>query len=190
MTEYTLQYCYDNLEVIGSGSTRAVFAIDDSRVIKIPFVKGGIIQCRNEIAFYDKYKSIFPLCAVLQGSCENLIVQTRAVTVEECYDSADEAAFRMFDTIFWEAFECDDTIDISQYLDGIRDKTDSRIMEFMDVLSKIDLKLVRTLCYDISCYNIGLIDNRLVIIDYGFPGTLTKGDEYYDETEQQKMLQL
>lgn len=187
---YTLQYCHDNLKIINYGSTRAVFEVDDSTVVKVPFNYGGITQCKNEIYFYEKYKDLFPLCPVLPGSNENYVLQSKAINLEESFYTGDDEWHNSFDLIFWEAFESDDNFDIQKYIESIRDTTDSRLMQFIDKLNKIELKLLRTVCYDISCYNIGLLNNEVVILDYGYPEYLTKDDQYFVETEQQKQLDI
>lgn len=188
--KYTLQYCMDNLPEVGSGSTRAVFLVDDSTVVKIPFVCGGYTQCQIEINVYEKYKDVMPLCKILPGSSRERVFQEKALNFEECYMNGDDDNWNYsFDLIFWEAFESDGTISISEYLDSIRDDNDSRLMEFMDKMNKINIDVVRDVCYDISCYNIGLIDNSIVIVDYGYPESLIKDDMYFVETEEQRMLQ-
>lgn len=187
---YTLQYCIDNLPEVNSGSTRTVFIINDDTVVKVPFNRGGIIQCRNELQVFEKYGNILPLCPVLKGSSEDRIFQQKAVVLEECemQDSEDDGWYVGFDMIFGNVFESYD-IDINQYLDSIRDSTDVRIMDFIDAVLKLPLEVIEEVLYDISSYNIGLIDNRIVVVDYGYLGSLQKNDEYFDEIPEKSKIQ-
>lgn len=188
---FLLSECVEKYDEIGEGSSRIVFGMDNDWVIKLPITYGGHWQNQNEINFYKKYKNTaLPLCPIdLSKSTENYIVMKRATPLSELED--EETFLNDFDLCIGRYVE-DCT---SLYNTHIEKKTfidelfisglDQRLIKFMQKLTKFKSSTIETLFYDVCYFNCGLVDNDIVVVDYGYPATDEKmGGKFYEYTTE------
>ena len=186
---YSFEHCTENFDEIGEGSSRIVFGLDNEWVLKLPITNGGIWQNSNEVEFYKKYRnSNLPLCPIdLELSSSDHIVMRRAEPMSELED---DTLYMQFDSIVLSYIEeCSEKYkDYKDKLGFIKDlinkRTDIRIIDFIKKLSTIKNSTVQYLFYDVCSFNCGLLNDEIVVLDYGYPDDGTDhGNEFYKNTE-------
>lgn len=168
---YSFEYCAKNLDYINEGSCRQVYAIDDEWVIKKAFTNGGFWQNKNEIDLYRQYKDTdLPLCPIdLEKSTESDIFMHRAESIADLYEK-EEKLWDQFDGLLMKYIENCDTNEAKQkFISELPRKTDKRLRKFMKKLIKFEPNFISTVFYDVCSFNCGLLNDEIVVLDYGFP---------------------
>lgn len=172
---FSFEYCYKNLEELGEGSSRVVFALDDEWVLKLPITYGGYWQNQNEINFYKKYqKTSLPLCPIdLSKSSENFIVMRRAKQLSDIND--DFKLYNLFDYCMHSYIElCENDMTAKEKNEFFKSEfdvreRDPRVLSFIKNLNRFNNKTVSHILYDVCSFNSGLINDQIVAVDYGYP---------------------
>lgn len=173
---HSFKICEEKFECLGEGSSRRVYGLDTEWALKKAISNGGIWQNKNEIQVYKKYKnSTMPLCPIdLSRSTNEHIVMRRVVPINELPESDDEL-YSSFDGVVMDYVdECHiDYITPAQKREFIKDliseKYDPRLIEFIKRLARFKSETIHHLFYDTCSFNCGLMDNKVVILDYGYP---------------------
>lgn len=184
----SLEYCQKNLEYFDEGSSRIIFLLDDEWIIKKPIINGGVWQNKNEISLYKNYKNTtFPLCPInLELSNEETIVMKRASPL---ILNEDETLYDMFDTIWYSFFDDCELLNTKrkqqEFLSEYQN-LDTKISSFYKNIMSFNPNIIKEKLYDICSFNCGIVDNSIVIIDYGYPddGSNENVIDYYKKTEE------
>lgn len=181
---YTFDFCDKHLNYIAEGTCRIVYGIDESNVIKKAYTNGGYWQNKNEIELYRKYKdTILPLCPIdLSLSTEDDIFMPFTETVNNSLDDSVHEFWNDLDSVLMNyIYECvdhyNDDVSKSKFIASLEARDyDNRIVDFMKKLTYFDSDFIAKTLYDVCSFNCGLLNNEVVITDYGYP------DCDYDET--------
>ena len=162
---------------ISKGCSRVVYAINDDLVIKIArylndtknspnLARWGIEQCQTELETYIKYGDKFPLCKIMVDMCTDERIIMERVTPLELADP---------DCIIFK--------DINKLIRAIENEWEQDEPEFMASLppimkefaknilqSGLTRKEIRDILTDVEYSNVGIKNNKLVILDYGMFG--------------------
>lgn len=129
-------------QYLGEGAGRIVYAIDEQFVIKLSKSKGGDLQCENEYYIYQHtpYKTKKYLCPVIWYR-DDLLIMRRATSLVRHKEDKHKNIFRYFNISIEDPFY----------------KNINMLIDKFDLLYG-DVK---------SLSSWGLLDGRLVLIDYG-----------------------
>lgn len=140
--------------LIGIGSSRYVYSINNTLILKYAYKKRGIIQCNLENEVYNKCDNICReiLCPVIAAQ-NKIIVMKKAIPLNYCMNE-------------WGICNALDG-NILMYLDEILLKIRYDKLLFHHLISQLCENY--NLLYEdlIRISNWGVIDGKLVIIDYG-----------------------
>jgi len=142
----------DSLEWIGSGCSRdAYYARNENLVIKIPHCNGER-QEENELNIFKNmkkfYLKIFPIVDIIEYNKRQITIMKKCEVLSEFAEDYD------FDNVDWESFN--DLLKLAQDLD-LNTKYVRMLHKFIH-----EYKI-----YDLFENNLGVFENRLVIIDAG-----------------------
>lgn len=152
--------------MIGFGTARYVYAINDDIVVKVahnPDIpeSWGISQCKNELKTFLKYGELLPLCKIfVDMSSDSRIVMERVTPIEQCFN-------RRFGNI-------------NQLMYHLRMQTEMKVPDYIESFPKVVQEFVENILksgltrdeisniiYDVESNNIGIKNNKLLILDYG-----------------------
>lgn len=151
--------------MIGCGTTRDVYAINDDIVVKVAQNQDlpeswGKSQCRNELHTYMKYGDSLPLCKIfVDMSSESRIVMERVTPLDESnrrFGNINELMYRL--RMQTEAIE-------PSFIESFP----KVVQEFAQNILKSGLTRdeISSIIYDVESNNIGIKNNKLLILDYG-----------------------
>jgi hypothetical protein len=142
----------DSLEWLGSGCSRdAYYARNENVVIKIPHSSAGR-QEKNEFNIFKSmhkfYLKVFPVVDIIKYNKKQITVMQKCEVLAEFAEDYD------FYSIDWESY--DDLLKLAQDLE-----LDTRYVRMLHrFITEYSL-------YDLFENNLGVFENRLVIIDAG-----------------------
>lgn len=175
---HSFKFCEERFEILGEGSSRRVYALDSEWVAKKPISVGGIWQNSNELSVYKKYQNTtLPICPIdLTRSTNNYIVMRRVTPINEIDDSVDSINDD-FDSIVMEYVDVcnlhyNTPTEKKKFIQSIvNSNTDSRIVDFIKRLARFKSETINYLFTDVCSFNCGLLDNKVIVLDYGYPAT-------------------
>jgi len=152
--------------MIGCGTTRDVYAINDDIVVKIAQnldlpESWGVGQCKNELKTFLKYGDALPLCKIfVDMSSESRIVMERITPIDQCpnrrFGNIDQLMYRL---------RMQTEMKDPDYIKSFP----KVVQEFVENILKSGLTRdeISNIIYDVETSNIGIKNNKLLILDYG-----------------------
>lgn len=182
---HTFDVCEKDLELLGEGSSRRVYGLDPEWAIKKPINYGGIWQNANEIKVFKKYKnSTLPICPIdLERSTSQSIFMRRVQPLEDMQLSMFDGAVMDYVDDCHKKY-----ISTEQKRNFIKEMIDSnydpKVIEFVKKLARFKSEDIHYFFYDVCSFNCGMLNDQIVIIDYGYPDDDYRDEHFYTSTKE------
>ena len=89
--------CYKNLEKIGEGRLRAVYAINDDKVYKVAKIKEGREHNMSEYnIFFNTKNALLPICYAQEDDFNSICVQRADKITEDTFQNITSIPFKEF----------------------------------------------------------------------------------------------
>ena len=159
-----IQYCEKHLTLLGKGSSRIVFQLSKTQVIKIALSKAGIIQNETEVMVYSE---------TVHHLGKNYSRYLASIYINKCHKT--------------------DIFIVQQYVEKNRSIVSSRkfyphFKRMKQTISHIDECMDTHNYNDIRYANVGRVKGQLKMLDYGFNKEIYKIIKRYGHTKYQKLF--